>query len=167
MSVLQTFAVLMAEKLEKRRDFFSQDGCRWYRQDKPDHLCVEAAAELRRLAAIEAEVEGLRTLAAGRLEQMNADRQQALEWKRDAQRNSAIDCRVINGDRSVIISQTTASDAFSLMKKEAAERNNWQSLPIDDRSFKRASLHELEKAHGIVAQPTPYQPPTFEQEPNT
>ena len=56
------------------------------------------------------------------------------------------DCRKIKGDRAVIISRTTAVDALELMRNEAGITDNWNNLYADDRSFKLASLRELEEA---------------------
>ena len=55
------------------------------------------------------------------------------------------DCRVIVGDKSVIISVATAE--YSLIAiREKAKRGDYKMLFADEASFVRASLAELEKA---------------------
>ena len=59
--------------------------------------------------------------------------------------NEPKDCRVIVGDRAVIISVSTAEYALAAIR-DKAERGDYKMMMADDASFVRAGLRELEKA---------------------
>ena len=56
-----------------------------------------------------------------------------------------IDCRYINGDQPVIISQNTAREGRNAIR-HLAKIGAYKELPADDASFIRAALKELTKA---------------------
>jgi len=59
--------------------------------------------------------------------------------------SEAKDCRIIGGDKAVIISRSTAREALAAMKKLKLI-GAYKRLLADDASFVAATFRELEKA---------------------
>lgn len=68
-----------------------------------------------------------------------------------------LDCRKILGDTAGIISSCTAYEALKAMR-EKAERGGYDNLLVDDRSFIRASMAELEMLANSSTNPASPEP---------
>lgn len=78
----QSEALSLADELDETSEHITR-----YTNSRGDSLCSAAAAELRRQNS---RIEELEALSTSRLEQMEADRKQALDWKQRIEADEAL-----------------------------------------------------------------------------